>query len=123
MLNNSSFQNFKESRPIQIKLGCFFWVGLAMGLYGLSLTKTAVKIAEENHKLSYQNQRLSKNEEHLKDLATTEFKLGKLQEKIENESDSSLRKNFEKEKKELIMNHHQFWKCFCYKKQLNRTDD
>jgi len=119
--NNSTYQYPRKKGPIQIHLGCFFWVGLIMGVYGLNALRTAVDIVSEKNQLAYQNKTLLKEKEHLEDFARVEFQLGELEGKIAQLSNSDMKCVLNQEKKQIILNHHQCWKCFCYQKQFNRT--
>lgn len=94
-----------------------------MSAYGVYLTRMAVDVAAEKNKLAYQNQVLIKNEDHLVDLAKTEFQLGRLEEMSAHALNPEIKSVLEKDKKQIIVAHHQMFKCACYQKQLNRDKE
>lgn len=109
-----------ERKPVQIRLGCFFWVGLVMGTCGFHALRTSENIVAEKDQLAHQNQMLLNEKEHLQALTRVEFQLGGLEEKIIQTDDANFKHVLNQERKQIILAHHQRWKCFCYQKQLNR---
>lgn len=107
--------------PVQIRLGCFFWAGLIMGACGFHALRTSEDIVAEKDQLAHQNQMLLNEKEHLQALAQVEFQLGGLEEKIIQTDDVDMKRALNQEKEQIILAHHQRWKCFCYQKQLNRS--